>query len=52
MADCKNIEYNVKITYKDKGKTLDKISNLLLTFLIENNYSNEVIDYEQSKKNN
>ena len=45
-------EYNVKITYKDKNKTLDKISNLLLTFLIENNYSNEVIDDEQSKKNN
>lgn len=52
MSNCKNIEYNVKITYKDKNKTLDKISNLLLTFLIENNYSNEVIDDEQSKKNN
>lgn len=48
MSNCKNIQYNVKITYKDKPKTLNKISYLLLTFLIENNYSNEVINNGKS----
>ena len=43
MNNCKNIEYNIKIKYKDKPKTIDKISSLLITFLIENNNLNEEI---------
>lgn len=51
MTNCNNLEFNVKINYTDKDKTIDKLNHILLSFLLDNNFKYEDSKHDSERDN-